>query len=321
MLEAVPDYYKEFHCIAGACRHSCCIGWEIDIDSEMADCYRNLSGELGERLRRCIAWEETPHFILDEKERCPFLNKENLCDVILELGEEYICGICTDHPRFRNELPGRLEVGLGLCCEEAARLIISRNVPMTLEIQGEEETEDELVELRDHVITMLQDRSKTVSERLNDVLLLCGISLPDWTLGEWAQKLLELERLTEEWTTLLISLRDGWNNADFQGFDQYMEERQMEYEQFVVYLIYRHMANGFDRWEAAARACFAAFGYFLLRGMGAVLWTGTKQFTQKQQIELARLFSSELEYSQENLNAILDIMYENMPEESFGINA
>ena len=28
----VPDYYKEFSCIADHCRHSCCIGWEIDID-------------------------------------------------------------------------------------------------------------------------------------------------------------------------------------------------------------------------------------------------------------------------------------------------
>ena len=29
-----PDYYREFHCIADKCRHSCCIGWEIDIDAD-----------------------------------------------------------------------------------------------------------------------------------------------------------------------------------------------------------------------------------------------------------------------------------------------
>ena len=310
MLQVVPDYYKEFQCIAGKCQHSCCIGWEIDIDPEMAEYYQNLPGKLGERLRRCIMWEEPPHFILGEGERCPFLNRENLCDIILELGEEHICGICTDHPRFRNELPGRLETGLGLCCEEAARLILSRQEPTQLEIQGTEETEDELVQLRDRVIALLQTRTKPVSERLEDVLGLWDASLPEWTLGKWAEWLLELERLTEEWTVLLTKLRDGWQTADFLGFDLYMKERQTEYEQFLVYLIYRHMANGFDEWEAAARACFAAFGYMLLRGMGAVLWTECGQFTQERQIELARLFSSELEYSQENLDAVLDILYE-----------
>ena len=27
-----PDYYNKFSCIADKCRHSCCVGWEIDID-------------------------------------------------------------------------------------------------------------------------------------------------------------------------------------------------------------------------------------------------------------------------------------------------
>ena len=27
-----PEYYKQFQCIADKCTHSCCIGWEIDID-------------------------------------------------------------------------------------------------------------------------------------------------------------------------------------------------------------------------------------------------------------------------------------------------
>ena len=30
MTVTVPSYYKDFKCIADKCRHSCCIGWEID---------------------------------------------------------------------------------------------------------------------------------------------------------------------------------------------------------------------------------------------------------------------------------------------------
>mgnify|MGYP006874698003 CR=1 FL=1 len=42
-----PDYYKEFKCIAGECRHSCCIGWEIDIDEET---YKRMKATIMDNL-------------------------------------------------------------------------------------------------------------------------------------------------------------------------------------------------------------------------------------------------------------------------------
>ena len=83
MLEVFPDYYKDFRCTAGACRHSCCIGWEIDIDPDKLDRYLTLPGPLGDRLRANISLVGEPHFILGPEERCPFLNDRNLCDLIL----------------------------------------------------------------------------------------------------------------------------------------------------------------------------------------------------------------------------------------------
>lgn len=309
MLQVVPDYYKEFHCIAGACKHSCCIGWEIDIDPESAERYRTLPGEMGERLRAHIAWEDPPHFILGRGERCPFLDQDNLCELILDLGEAQICGICADHPRFRNELPGRVETGIGLCCEEAARLILSRREPMQLEVSGTDGEEDTILELRDEVLALLQERELPIQVRVEKMLRRCGGYLPDRTAEEWAEFLLGLERLTEEWTELLELLRERWQEIDFSGFDAFMTGRQTEYEQLVVYLLYRHFANAFDEMEVGARASFAAFGYELIRMLGAVLWTTGGDFSFAQQVELARLFSSELEYSEENMDALLEEFY------------
>ena len=34
MLVRVPDYFDRFHCLAGACPHSCCVGWEVVVDEE-----------------------------------------------------------------------------------------------------------------------------------------------------------------------------------------------------------------------------------------------------------------------------------------------
>ena len=306
-----PDYYNDFHCIAGACRHNCYIGWEIDIDPDKAALYQTVPGEMGQRLQENIDWGEVPHFILQEGERCPFLNEDNLCDIILNLGEEHICSICTEHPRFYNELlDDRLEVGLGLCCEEAARLILGKKEPVTLEYDCETAEEDVVVVLRDEAVALLQDRSKSVDERVEDVLQLCGAVGPRKTLGQWAEILLGLERLDEAWTDLLNRLKEKGPWTDYVGFDEYMQGRQTEYEQLLVYLVYRHLVNAVDDADLAARAGFAALGYRILHAMGAVIWQETGEFTFEQQVELARLFSSEIEYSDENLDILLDELSE-----------
>ena len=127
-----PDYYPLFHCTAGSCRHTCCAGWEIDIDEESLRRWDQKEDPFAERVRACIAREAVPHFALLPGERCPLLREDGLCDMILCWGAEELCQICADHPRFRNFWTGRTELGLGLVCEEAARLILTREAPMRL---------------------------------------------------------------------------------------------------------------------------------------------------------------------------------------------
>lgn len=310
MQQVFPDYYKDFRCVGGVCRHNCCIGWEIDVDPDTAAYYDTVPGAMGRRLKENISRDGEPHFILGEGDRCPFLNEDNLCDIILTLGEEHICGVCTDHPRFRNELPGRVETGLGLCCEEAGRLILGKTTPMVLEISGEEETGDAIIALRDQVLILLQNRSKGIPGRVDEMLWLCGGALPTKSMGQWAEILLGLERLDEAWTQVLTFLRDKGDRADLGGFDRHMAGRQTEYEQLLVYFVYRHLANAFDEIDLAARAAFAALGYQILYTIGAAIWTETGDFTFEQQVELARLFSSEIEYSDENRDILLDELSE-----------
>jgi len=97
-----PDFYDHFHCLADRCHHSCCIGWEIDVDEESLSRYRKVTGAMGDLLQQHICCAEQPHFILGEGERCPFLEEDGLCKLIKELGEESLCDICREHPRFYN---------------------------------------------------------------------------------------------------------------------------------------------------------------------------------------------------------------------------
>ena len=123
-----PDYYPEFKCAAGKCRHTCCCGWEIAVDDDSLEKYRDKSDILP-----FVDREGGAHFrLLGEEERCPFLNGSGLCSLILRYGEDILCQTCRDHPRFRSFWSDRIELGLGLVCEEAGRLILGREEKMKL---------------------------------------------------------------------------------------------------------------------------------------------------------------------------------------------
>ena len=123
----MPEFYPAFRCRAGACRHSCCRGWEIDVDDASARRYQETPGALGDALRAALfADDEGWHFRLDGEERCPLLQPDGLCRLIREAGEEALCDICALHPRFFEELGEDELWGLGLSCEAAAELLLGQ---------------------------------------------------------------------------------------------------------------------------------------------------------------------------------------------------
>ena len=79
-----PEYYKDFKCIADRCLHSCCVGWEIDVDDGTMEKYESLSEGYGAEILKSIDKEETPHFRLSENDRCPHLDGRGLCRIIAD---------------------------------------------------------------------------------------------------------------------------------------------------------------------------------------------------------------------------------------------
>lgn len=244
MKLVAPSYYKKFKCIADKCKHSCCIGWEIDVDADTDEYYKTVGGELGRRLAESIdRCADTPHFKLCDGERCPFLDKNGLCDIISELGEGALCQICADHPRFRNFYSDRTEIGLGLCCEAAAEIVLCEKdtvTLVTLSDDGEDDqtdTDDEIFfNMREKILSIVQNRDKNIAERICDLLDEFDLSMPEKTVSEWANVFLSLERLDAEWETRLIKAK---------GLSKWPAyENEIECEQLLVYFIYRHLADG-----------------------------------------------------------------------------
>ena len=303
----VPDYYKEFSCIAGACRNSCCIGWEIDIDEESMARFDALDTLYGDILRsRIDRTGEVPHYRLGAEERCPFLRADGLCEMILELGEDALCQICTDHPRFRNYFADRTELGLGLCCEAAGELILKREVPMKLEVLEDDEfpdktdeEEETLLSFRDMLFSILQDRTCTVDERLEELRETCGCAADAFDGSLWAERLMELERLDEGWTAILeeLSRQEQTDRPELHG-----PEWELALEQAAVYFLFRHLPAALEDGDVASKAAFAALSVEILRALCA----GKEGCTLDDLVEFARMYSSEIEYSEENLARIFE---------------
>lgn len=289
MLYVRPDFYDDFRCIAGACRHSCCVGWEIDVDAESLAYYKNIEGELGRALRESIDPEPTPHFRLGEGERCPFLRADGLCRLILALGEDSLCDICALHPRFFNDYPGREEAGLGLCCEEAARLLTEGKGHLRLVAEsdgGEAPEPTPLLKRREELFAILADDALSLTERMRRAMEKTGRPLAAFNAPETARFFLTLERMDPDWTALLEALAAGG--------DAEAEPRlsALRYARIAEYLVYRHFAAA-ETEEAATRRL--QFCFHAVRLIAALeMYSG----------EALRLFSAEIEYSDENVEKI-----------------
>ncbi len=300
MRLTAPIYYPAFRCIASACRHSCCIGWEIDIDDDTYALYETMPGELGRRVRDSIDHNgEVPCFRLSEGERCPHLNENGLCEIILGAGEGALAQICDDHPRYRNCFSTHTEIGVGLACEAAAKLVLGETRVVTdivLEDDGEEENltpwEREVLDARASLLQIVQDRAQPVElriEKMKEKISMAGV--PSMVI--WRSRLSSLERLDPIWDSCLEKLGAEPKNSTVIW--------DIPLEQFMVYTLHRHLADAIDQTDLRARAAFAVLGYYIMRGMLEYDIAHNISVTLDTISEYARLWSSEIEYSEENI--------------------
>lgn len=288
MKTFAPAYFKKFRCIANKCRHNCCIGWEIDIDENTYGTYKQYNGALKHRIDKYISDKDTPHFILDANERCPFLNENNLCDIYTEMGENALCQICIDHPRYRNFYSSCTEIGLGLCCEEACRIILSNSEYFALEcVDGLTDVpeytpeEKELITSRNAIILALQNRNKRIFDRFSDVWQLLGVKISEFELQNIFSGLEYMEH------DVSAMLSDNEVNIS----DIYLE-------QLAVYFIYRYFSGSLNDGMTGERAFFA---YTAVKAVSAMCKTSDFE----EICEMSRIYSSEIEYSEDNVVEIL----------------
>ena len=311
MILRKPDFYDQFKCIASRCSDTCCVGWEIDIDEATQEVYRKVAGAFGDRLRANI---EDGHFKLLPHDRCPFLDKDNLCEVYQNLGEDALCDICTEHPRFVEVYGDIMERGLGLCCEEAARLLLTGEGP--LQFTGEEcdEPEDELdeddIEVRNEVLYMresffktLADSSISLGNKLYQVFGYTGENI--FEPFESAYAMLELlgkaESYGPDWDAAFARIKARVEAADAKPLSDQGFFTENESCRLLTYLIYRHYAKCLFEGREQGKLKFALFFWNLARFFTREL-AGNAPGDIK--INAVKILSKQLEYCQEIMELV-----------------
>jgi len=305
MIELYPDYYYKFHCIADKCSHSCCIGWEICVDDNTMELYKNMTEGKGKRIIENIS-EDSQSFILTDDEKCPFLMKNGLCEIICECGEEYLCDICALHPRFKNFYTSFIETGLGLSCEEACRIILTERDRFKIDINDEiflTDEEEEFINIRQDIFDILQNRQKPISERFEELAKNFGTNF-SFDTNRIYEIYMSLEKLDPKWSLELENIKNM--HFDRKIFER--EDMQLLFEQLSVYFVFRHLSEAMWDNNYLSRISFVLVSVYLIGMMFSYYEDSEENIDFEKAIDIVRMYSSEIEYSDENIDKIIEFI-------------
>lgn len=135
-----PQFYRQFHCIGGACQDNCCHGWTIHIDRQSLRHYlshpdpelKRLAGKHIRKVRKSDAvWGEIR---LDKQGACPFLASDGLCVIHSKAGAAALSNTCQGYPRLALNQGGERRHSLTISCPEACRQLLLNPAAMQLTV-------------------------------------------------------------------------------------------------------------------------------------------------------------------------------------------
>lgn len=325
MIYVKPDFFDEFKCICGRCTDNCCIGWEIDIDDFTYEGYCNMNTDFSNKIEENIieAPDGSRCFKLGEGERCPFLNKDNLCDIIINCGEDAICDICREHPRFYEWFPGVTECGLGLSCEEVCRILLEKdgffqlveyNDGKKIELSAKED----VVESDTYILTsalrlqffeILRDEDFSLEEKMVKILektqAFTGENIKiknDTNLIDAYEK---TEPIDDAWTSFLGDLKSALQEiTDTKALWNDNENNKL-YSRVLAYIIYRHFIKSVFDNSFAERVCFCIESLRFIMLSDALTIKEKSALTIRDRINNIKNWSKQIEYSDENTDLLI----------------
>ena len=321
MKYVFEDHYPLFKCTASKCPDTCCKGWDIIIDPDTYEQYKYYDTEFGKTVIENIRIDEDSDAVFIQKNgRCPFLNENNLCDIIINEGENALCEVCRQHPRFVEEYGGITEISLSLACPAVIEILKDKT---SLTFYNTKETDEipeyiiddpllpALFKLRQKMFGIIEHNSVndavsliySLAVRFQELIETDDYSSADSLTPELCEikefdyygVLSSLEILTDEWRRVLNSEENEPGNID---------ENDILLKNILIYFVYRYIPKAINDGNIISKAEFIIFS------LGSVIRYAKRNqsaVSQKEKIAYtARLYSKEIEHDPDNIETIIN---------------
>lgn len=164
-----PDFYDEFICIADKCTFTCCQEWKIAVDDETFSKWQQTpvpEGEKEKMLCTCTTIKDDGRVIqLNDKKRCPFLQGDELCKLVLTYGDEILSETCAMFPREIHDFEDRKEYALMPCCPAVIDFLKDRKFQLATSNYGVEMEEKNLLfQIRKFFMELMAEKGRKPEE-------------------------------------------------------------------------------------------------------------------------------------------------------------
>lgn len=222
-----PAFARDFQCIGGDCKLTCCSGWQVVIDKKTFRQYQadpDLSKNVTKKLGSISRSGETFGSLKSKPcGACAMLTEEGLCSVQIKLGEPALSKTCNTFPRSIFKYSNVEVKSYTPSCPEVARLVIASDKAMVLEeaalasgdgVKMHEFRKGQFSEVGLNLFSAIYNFIQT-SEMLLWKKIICSSSLikafrtgRELTRAEYSavlfQKQLEVEKLSLDYDTSII---------------------------------------------------------------------------------------------------------------------
>lgn len=313
-----PDYYAEFSCIAGKCPASCCAAdWDVEIDPDTREYYESVEEPIGKKIRSLMvpapdadSGEGSAVFKANDR-RCPFFDRDGLCELYLALGEDGFCQTCREYPRYFGEAGDLIQEDLSLSCPEVARLFFSNKKEIRYErksdIMDGEMLSQEQIELFGNM-TAFRDRFLSKPRQIVRVM-----EREVLTMKQLLTALRKTEILDARWSDALKCMENAapqfYGESPIRALPEWASGKLMQYFVFR-YSIDAMYGSSFEEILNLTKVSLASIGL-----LAASDWQADSAISCKnipdisdscsgEQIRLmdaAVLYSRQIEHSEENV--------------------
>ena len=184
--------YDSFKCSADKCKFTCCAGWDVNVDDNTYNKWRECDKSyILKNIIKIDDEDEEQYFVNKEtRDVCPFLDKKGLCNIVKKDGEEYLSLTCKSFPRVENIFEDIKELTLSCACPEVVEIIsnINEKINMVSEENYKFESNSKIFEIRERLVSIIQNNNFPLYKKL----IICYEMILNLIKSENINKVLEV---------------------------------------------------------------------------------------------------------------------------------